>query len=202
MLKVKIIQNRDALKNTDPHEISHLLWGTASMPRTFFYIGFVPDDGFYIHMICEEKDPRRIYSRYLDPVYRDSAMEAFFLFQGRNAQNTYLNFEMNANGALLAEYGPSRTDRSCFSDEEARQFQAEASLEKDRWSISLRIPLSVLNTVYGSVRLDAGSSFFCNFYKISEAEDIEHYGAYHPIDSPVPSFHMPEYFAEAVLEMQ
>ena len=35
--------------------------------------------------------------------------------------------------------------------------------------------------------------------KISEAADIEHYAAYAPITSPVPSFHMPEYFAEAVL---
>ena len=49
------------------------------------------------------------------------------------------------------------------------------------------------------MKLEKGSTFYCNFYKISESKDIEHYAAYAPITSPVPSFHMPEYFAEAVL---
>ena len=63
-------------------------------------------------MVCEEKDPLRTYTEDFDPVYRDSAMEAFFQFIPE--QEVYLNFEVNANGALLAAYGPSRVYRSYF----------------------------------------------------------------------------------------
>ena len=72
-------------------------------------------------------------------------------------------------------------------------------IEEDRWSALFHLPLSALERVYGPMKLEKGSTFYCNFYKISESKDIEHYAAYAPITSPVPSFHMPEYFAEAVL---
>lgn len=200
MMNIKIIKDKEELNTVAPCEIGHLLWGTSSIPRTYFYIGFVPGDGFYVRMVCEERDPRRIYESYLDPVYRDSAMEAFLLFpQKGEPTGTYLNFEVNANGALLAAYGPSRTYRSYFSSEDAARFQTRAVIEEDRWSASFHIPLSVLERIYGPVKLEKGSTFYCNFHKISEAADIEHYAAYAPITSPVPSFHMPEYFAEAVL---
>ena len=73
-------------------------------------------------------------------------------------------------------------------------------MKEDHWSASVHIPLSILEHIYGPLDLKKGSTFYCNFYKISESQDIEHYAAYAPIISPVPSFHMPEYFAESVLE--
>lgn len=200
MLHIKILNHPKQLNQTEPHKITHLLWGTRRIPDTWFYIGFIPEDGFYIKMVCEETDPLRTYTQHRDPVYRDSAMEAFFLFAGTGGEmETYLNFEMNANGALLAAYGPSRVYRSYFSDEEYRQFAASAKIRDDHWSISFHLPLSILGKIYGPLTLQKGSRFFCNFYKISETAEIEHYAAYSPIDSPVPSFHMPEYFEEAVL---
>ena len=200
MMNVKILKDKEELNTVAPCEITHLLWGTSSIPRTYFYIGFVPGDGFYVRMVCEERNPRRTFQSYLDPVYRDSAMEAFLLFSRKDdAPGTYLNFEINANGALLAAYGPSRTYRSYFSKEEAAKLQVRATIGEDSWSAHFRIPLTVLERVYGPLELKAGSTFFCNFYKISESADIEHYAAYAPITSPVPSFHMPEYFTEAVL---
>lgn len=35
-------------------------------------------EGLYIKLVCEEKDPLRVYKEDQDPVYKDSAMEAFF----------------------------------------------------------------------------------------------------------------------------
>ena len=200
MLNIKILQNPEELNTVEPQEIRHLLWGTKSAPCTFFSVGFVPGDAFYVRMVCEEKDPLRTYTAHRDPVYRDSAMEAFFLFDPTQGDmETYVNFEMNANGALLAAYGPSRMYRSYFSSEEYEQFHPTAQVEEDRWSISFCIPVSILEQIYGPLDLQAGSRLYCNFYKISEAADIEHYAAYSPITSDTPSFHMPEYFADAVL---
>lgn len=198
MMKIKILKSKDELNNLTPLEITHLLWGTKSIPHTYFYIGFVPEDGFYLRMVCEEKNPLRTYKEDFSPVYQDSAMEAFFQFIPE--QEVYVNFEVNANGALLAAYGPSRIYRSYFSKEEMEQFQCRAEIAEDCWTADIRIPICVLEHIYGPLTFQSGDVISCNFYKISETKDVEHYAAYAPILSSIPSFHLPEYFASAMLE--
>lgn len=201
-MKVEIIDNVSELESLEPFEIRCLLWGTQQIPRTYGYLGFVPDDGFYLKMICMEKDPLRTYTKDQDPVYRDSAVEAFFMFEpaqkkSREEQNIYINLEVNANGAILAGYGSRRTYRSYLGADARRELQCSASVEDDRWTVSLRLPVSLLKQLYGPVDLKAGSTFSCNFYKISETKEIEHYASYSRIISDTPSFHRPEFFAHA-----
>lgn len=201
MIKIKILQHPDELYTVSPLEVRHLLWGTTSIPNTYAYLGFVLDDGFYLRMVCEESNPLRTYTKPNAPVYQDSAMEAFFQFQPKNSSSpVYLNFEMNANGVLLAAYGQSRIYRTYFTEEEYASFHCKAELLDDKWIIELRIPLSILEHIYGTLSLVAGASFSFNFYKISETAAIEHYASYSPIRTAIPSFHLPEFFAVAVLE--
>ena len=61
-----------------------LVWGTEKIAKTYGYIGFVPGEGLYIKLVCVEKNPLRIYKKDQDPVYKDSAMEAFFQFKGND----------------------------------------------------------------------------------------------------------------------
>lgn len=199
---VEIIHSSKDLENTNPFHIDNLLWGTKSIPRTYGYIGFVPEDGFYVKMICEEKEPLRNCTKDRDPVYRDSAMEAFFMFEpDRDKRDTrvYLNFEMNANGALLAAYGEDRVYRTYFSDDAYKAFACHAVIEEKQWSAAFRIPLSILAVVYGPLQMKEGSRFSCNFYKISETEAIEHYASYAMVETETPSFHQPEFFEKAVI---
>lgn len=199
-MKVEIIHSADELDKTEPFFVDQLLWGTKEIPRTFGYLGFKPDDGFYLKMVCEEKNPRKVYHEDCDPVYQDSAVEAFFQFQpggDRGNHPVYVNFEMNANGALLAAYGRDRTYRTCFTKEERELFGCRAEIGTDSWQASVRIPLTVLDRIYGPLNLKAGSEFTCNFYKISETKEIEHYASYSRIESEIPSFHLTEYFASA-----
>lgn len=199
---VEMICSSNDLEKTEPFYVDKLLWGTKEIPKTYGYIGFVPEDGFYLKMVCEEKDPLRTYTDDRSPVYRDSAMEAFLLFESgreRTGVHTYLNFEMNANGALLAAYGKERTYRSYFSREECQTFECRARVEEEKWSVTLRIPVSALEQIYGPLDLKEGSTFSCNFYKISETKEIEHYASYSPILSDTPSFHVPEFFETAVI---
>ena len=69
---VEVIGSKKELENVRPFHIGHLLWGTRSIPKTYGYLGFVPDEGFCLKMVCEEKEPLRTYENFLDPVYRDS----------------------------------------------------------------------------------------------------------------------------------
>ena len=101
-MEVEILRSRDELEGTKPFRIENLLWGTKKIPETFGYLGYVPGEGFYLKMVCVEKDPLRTYIADQDPVYQDSAMEAFLQFESareREASPIYMNFEVNANGA-------------------------------------------------------------------------------------------------------
>lgn len=200
---VEVIGSKKELETVEPFYVEQLLWGTKSIPKTYGYLGFVLEDGFYLKMVCEEKEPLRTYENVLDPVFRDSAMEAFFQFENEErirGSAVYLNFEVNANGALLAAYGSGRAYRTFFTKDELEAFECKAALEDESWNFQLHIPLKILNEIYGPLNLGRGSRFTCNFYKISEAKEIEHYASCFPIRSEIPSFHMPEYFGEAVIE--
>ena len=201
-MKIKIIRNAAELESLTPFQVDHLLWGTKSIPKTYGYIGFVPCDGFYLRMICEESDPLCVYTRDMEPVYLDSAMEAFFQFEARigRLQAIYLNFESNSGGALLAGYGKERVYRSYFSKDVCRALRSSTEVEKDRWTWNIRIPVTVLEDIYGPLHLGEGSTFTCNFYKISETKEIEHYASYSPILSDIPSFHLTDFFETAVIE--
>lgn len=201
-IRVPMIKSAVELEKIEPFRVEQLLWGTKAIPKTYGYLGFVPGDGFYLKMVCEERDPLCTYETDQDPVYRDSAMEVFLQFDSdkyRGGQEIYANFEMNAYGALLAAYGEGRTYRSYFGKEEMKAFACKAVKEEDRWSVSLKIPLAILEKIYGPLSLGEGSTFRCNFYKISETEEIEHYASYSPIKTEVPDFHLPEFFATAKL---
>ncbi len=200
-MKVDIIKNAAELESVNPFHVDKLLWGTKSIPETYGYLGFVPDDAFYLKMVCEEREPLCKYTRDMDPVYRDSAMEAYFQFEtniGR-LQAIYLNFEANSSGALLAGYGKGRIYRSYFSKNSCQKFHNTAKVDQDHWTWYIRIPVTVLEEIYGPLYLEEGSIFTCNFYKISETKEIEHYASYAPILSGIPSFHMPEFFETAVI---
>lgn len=201
-LRVAILDNKEQLTELEPFQVENALWGTKEFPPMYGYIGFVPEDAFYLKLVCKESDPLRNYTKANDPVYQDSAMEAFLMFEPvhlRTGKELYLNLEANANGALLAGYGEGRTYRSYFTGEEHGKFECRAERGEEEWCVYLTVPVSVLEKIYGPLELGEGSRFTCNFYKISETKETEHYASYSPILSGVPSFHVPEYFADAVI---
>lgn len=200
-MEVRLIENKELLESVELFKIENLLWGTEKIAKTYGYIGFVPGDGFYIKLVCEEKNPLRIYKEDQDPVYKDSAMEAFFQFKGNDtaADDIYLNFEMNANGALLACYGKNKMNRIPFTPDQIRKMKCSAEIREEQWNVNLTLPIEILEQVYGKMNLQEGSDFRCNFYKICETKEYEHYAAYKCVESEEPNFHLPEYFENAVI---
>ena len=120
---------------------------------------------------------------------------------GLNEEN-YLNFAVNANGVLHAEYGSRRMYRSYFTEAERVGFECHAEVHENDWTAELKVPVKILEKIYGPLNLGEGSYFTCNFYKISESKEAEHYASYSPILSSVPSFHVPEFFADAKIVRQ
>lgn len=78
-------------------------WVKDYVPVTYGQIVFVKNDGFYIRLTCEEKEPKATYTKWMDPVYNDSCMEFFACFDA-NSQS-YINVEVNSLGTALSAYG-------------------------------------------------------------------------------------------------
>ncbi len=200
-MEVQLIEKKELLESLEPFEIKNLLWGTEKIAKTYGYIGFVPEDGLYLKLVCLEKNPLRVYKEDQDPVYKDSAMEAFFQFAGddKEANDNYLNFEMNANGALLACYGKNKTDRTPFAPDQIQKMKCSAEINEERWSVNLALPIEIVEQIYGRLDWKEGMTFSCNFYKICETKEYEHYASYRYVESEQPNFHLPEYFEKAVI---
>jgi hypothetical protein len=63
----------------------------------------------------------------------------------------------------------------------------------DFWALAYRLPLSLFEKYY-SGRIAPGRVARANFYKCGDETEIPHYGAWNPVGSPKPDFHLPEYF--------
>lgn len=201
---VKQIKSKDQIEQCEQFFINHYMWNSKQDPSVYGWMGYLENEGLYVKMICEEKDPKRIYQNHRDPVYQDSAMEIFLAFPEQDEvlsnECMYTNFEINSNGAMLANYGKGRKGRQSISDKQFTQTGVKAAIEDDRWYLEVLFPESYLKEICDFEAIKNGRSFYCNFYKIAEAEEILHFGSYSPIESEKPNFHLPVCFAEAVVE--
>lgn len=181
-------------------EVRHYLWFEDYAPAVTARLVFLPDYGFVLHMECAESHPRAIYTAYMDPVYTDSCMEFFadWLSDGR-----YINFEMNANGALLSCVGADRHTRTPVAEFLAgRYFPVSSEVREDHWSVTAEIPLSMLSAILGveAIKVEPGFAFRGNFYKCGDNTEKVHYGMWNPVGTEKPDFHRPEYFGELIVD--
>ena len=198
---VSILGSREELAACPVFSVDHFQWTCRVRPETTGRMGYLPGEGLLVWMECRGRDPRRVYQNPQDPVCRDSAMEAFFTFcETPHNDCMYLNFELNANGAMHAKYGAGRKNRTPLSPEEYAACRPRARVGEEAWEIGLTVPLPLLQKLYGLGELTPGDRFWCNFYKISESADIEHYASYSPVGSGTPNFHLPEFFAPAAIK--
>ena len=191
------LSTEEELARCPVFHVDQFNWGGSYRPLTTGRLGFLPGTGFLLEMECRETDPCRTCTQDNDPVYLDSAMEAFFCFSPEEEKPCYLNFEMNANGAMLACHGQDRRERMPFSGALKEGLSCRAQVREHAWSVRLTIPLSLITGVYPGLSLHTDSMFTCNFYKIKESESRTHFASFAPIQAPEPNFHLPEYFAQA-----
>ena len=172
-------------------------WTCVVRPEACAYMGYLKGQGLLIRLDCREQEPKRQFREDRDPVWKDSAMEFFLAFpvqrQGEGLSNEalYVNFEINANGVLFAQVGFGKKEREFVPERVYRECGCRAFIGPKGWTAELLVPEWYLKLLYPRWR----ESFFCNFYKISESPEIEHYLSYHPIDSDTPNFHLPLCFA-------
>jgi hypothetical protein len=153
----------------------------------------------YIKFRVGEKKAAARYTKFQDPVYKDSCVE-FFVDMFPAKKLGYVNFEMNNYGALLAAFGPDRDDRKPLWPEDLAGMTISAGEESrpevvDSWTVEYTVPLDLFRRLYGE-EIRPGHRAAANFYKCGDETPVPHYGAWSPVETPAPDFHRPEYFGE------
>ncbi|MCR5720454.1 MAG: carbohydrate-binding family 9-like protein [Lachnospiraceae bacterium] len=178
--------------------VSDYLWNSRVKPDMEVKMAVVRGYGLAIDFLVKEKDPKRVYTQYNDPVYKDSAVE-FFINPEPNVSEKYINLEINANGAFLCRFGVARAKRTNFDELTDTSIEIKTEILDSEWAAHVKIPNRVFKDLANKDGFERGDRVTFNLYKISESEEIEHYGAFSHIDSPTPNFHLPEFFAEGII---
>lgn len=199
---VKTIESPEDLGQCEVFHVNQYNWGGSYRPVTYGRMGCWKDHGFLVQMISEEKNPLGECAEPDGMVCRETAMEAFFQFFPKEREDQiYLNFEANVLGTLHAKYGRSRKDRQPLPMELREACQCRCTVLENCWKLEIMVPLTVIEYAYGkeNAGFSSGDGFRCNFYKISENQEPVHFGSFTEIKSEKPDFHLPEYFADAVI---
>lgn len=197
MSLIYLIKQTDTLPDWDtaePIPISEYNWGGGYRPKAIAKLCFVKGKGFSLRITCEEQSPKAVYYHDNDPVYKDSCLEFFVNFKPDTAGSGYINFEGNSNGALLCGYGNSRHNRKSIKDFDVPQPIAKPFKTDNLWGYELCIPLNLIQKVYGDSSFKRGDTLKGNFFKCGDETITRHYGSWTKIGSPVPDYHLPEYF--------
>lgn len=198
--EIHTIRDKSELEDCPAFTVDKYNWGGDYRPVTHGKMAYIKDQGFIVQMTCEEKDPLRTYANNEDPVYLDSAMEAFIEFAPETMKGTYVNIEMNANGAMLNRYGQVPPGRKVYTEFTDAICTCKAHVDESSWTVEADIPLKYVKDLFHRDTFESGDIIRCNFYKLC-ASDIptQHYGSYTVINNPGWNFHMPEYFAKCVI---
>ena len=155
-------------------------------------------ENLIVHYRVTEKRTIGTIEKDLDGVYKDSCCEIFFKQEG---DSLYYNVESNCIGTVTMECGAGRSGREASTGGNLEAVGRWASLgrkavgtinRETHWELALVIPVSVLwKHNYGTL---SGRSFQANVYNCVGSGDDRQYVTWHPVNTPAPDFHRPEFF--------
>ena len=152
-------------------------------------------DDALLFRLCSHAAPSRAVNTAPDsPVWEDSCLECFLSADGQQ----YLNLEGNANGAMLAAFGPDRHKRERLAERGLRRPTLACTVRDDSWEAVYTVPLETLEALFG-VRPAAGLQLWANFYVCGDRTPCPCYGAWNDVQTETPDFHRPEFFGRLIL---
>lgn len=163
-------------------------------PSVRFQIVYT-SDSLLLHYDVEEDFVRANAVRHNEPVCEDSCVECFISF---DAGKKYYNIEFNLLGTGLIGYGSRiRAERRRLNTDVVDRVSTFTNMRrvaaKKTWQMVLAIPWEILGQ--DGNRL-SGAFAKANFYKCGDKLPLPHYLSWKSIQSPLPSFHLAEYFGD------
>jgi hypothetical protein len=184
--------------------------GSDHRPRTRARLAY-DADGLSGLFRVEDRHVRSVHMRFGEPVYQDSCVE---IFLQPKPDRGYLNFEMNAGGALLASHVTDhRRTAGGFAaftpltEDDGRRVAVRSSLPAVvdpevegplEWELAFFIPVSLLEEHVGPIGPLAGQAWRANLFKCGDATSHPHWASWSPVDAL--NFHLPHCFGTLAFE--
>jgi hypothetical protein len=215
-MKELFIRKLSPKGNVSVHEAGHILeqktvtnfvnnlnWKNFPYrPMVKFRIGHVSNQ-IWLKFYVNEKNLLAMETHTNGDVYKDSCVEFFISFDGKN----YYNFEFNCIGTRHLAYGQGRGNRTPVRPELVEKIEVEPSLgnqpfaEKTgnfEWEMMIRIPLESL--AFSKIPSLDGIKATANFYKCGDETSEPHFVTWNPVETANPDYHRPEYFGKVEFE--
>lgn len=192
-LNVKRISAIEELDNQPSYSVSCANWDNFPFdPGTTFRIGRL-NDNLILRFTVNESSPRAVNATDFSPVWEDSCVEFFCQIPGNKE---YCNFEFNSKGAAVASTRTGQHENvQPFSADKMNTIVRKCTVEADRWSVEISIPINHIVDQPAYPLLLKG-----NFYKCGDKCATPHFLSWSPIDNPTPLFHCPQFFGTIVIE--
>ena len=192
-----------AWKDVETIELKHFIAEEPEhKPKTEAKVLY--DDKFvYVIFRVEDRYVRAVAQNYHDSICQDSCVE-FFFTPGTDISLGYFNIEINCGGTMLfyfqAAPGVDTKPVSNSDCDRVKIFHSEPKIvepekqEPTTWVIEYRVPVDILEKYCSVTRPAPQVCWRANFYKCADKASHPHWLTWSLIDSPVPSFHRPEFF--------
>lgn len=193
-LPILAADTQQAIGQVPPLSITCDPWHSGYNPNAQAQLAWVPGKGLLVRLSCNEGDPVAQETEPDSCVWLDSCLECFINFRPRESGTGYLNFEVNANGAMLAAYGTGRHNRVFLRSVGLTQPQVTLEKTAGGWAATFLIGIDLIQQFYGMDQLQPGDTVAANFYKCGSRTPVEHYLCWSPIQADHPDFHLPAWF--------
>ena len=169
-------------------------------PEVEFYPQMT-ESGFFIRILVNESNPKRVMTEHFQPVHLDSCVEWFVNFSPETSEN-YFNFEVNANGVMNAAFRRNRYEYQPMTVEDVEGLHIKTKIEETYWCVEYEVPFSLIEKYFEGFKRKNEVEVLTNFYKCGDETLHPHYGVWKQIDTPEPDFHRPEYFGKLVFQKE
>ena len=173
-------------------------WDTNGYKPEVVYELDMNEEGFVMHIIVPERNPRREQTEHLSFVHTDSCVEWFVNFMPEKCDR-YFNFEVNANGIMNVAFRKDRYEKQLLTLEDIASLGIKPEIFEDHWEITYTVPFALIRKYIPEYQFEEGMIIKSNFYKCGDMTEYSHFGIWNPSPLEKPDFHRPEYFGEVVL---
>ena len=222
-----VMQHRCRRSSAKPErvEIGHYDWPDAGPENDRAHRPSVSastsyaDNGLTVRFRVDDDFVTCARTAFNDQVCEDSCCEFFVAPAAESdARTSYINFEINAAGTMLAYHCVPGSETQALSITDAASILVSSSLDPKRttaadagraidpeiaatYGVEFRAPWHIFRTYFGvEAPPPSGSRWRCNFYKCGDKTSHPHWGSWAPVGSERPNFHRPADFQQLAFE--
>ncbi len=178
-------------------EIATYKWVSGYEPKAYAQVAVLKGKGLAAKLTAFEKDPLAEKKNFNDPVYEDSCLEFFAMFDPNGKK--YINIEMNSAGAFLATVREAEGNIVTI-DNFITLPKIKVEKDNEKWSVEVFLKFEDILAMFPGTEFSSGFVIRANFYKCGDKTAVPHYGVWNDIEGDKISYHQPEYFGKLIIE--